>query len=143
MIGALLRLTHQEMLNGIEAGLNAAGMSEVRSAHFAVTQQLGARPEGVRLTELATYAGITKPSMSALVDDLERSGYVERVDDPTDQRAQLIRFTAKGRRLAEVAIRVVKKMEANWAKRIGQAELETLRRLLRTIVSSRPQAGDR
>ena len=138
MLGGLLRLTQQEMLNGIEAGLAAAGISDVRPAHYAVTQQLGARPEGVRLTELASYAGITKPSMSALVDDLERTGYVQRVADPTDQRAQLIRFSAKGRKFGDLVVRVVKKIEANWAKRIGEPELETLRRLLRAIVSSRP-----
>jgi DNA-binding MarR family transcriptional regulator len=90
------------------------------------------------LTELASYAGVTKPSMSALVDGLQEGGYVERVADPEDQRAQRIRLTARGRRFVDVALRAVRKMEARWADRIGARDVETLRRLLRALVESRP-----
>jgi len=113
-------------------------MSDVRPAQYAVCQQLGSHPEGLRLTELAAYAGITKPSMSALVDGLERTGYVERVADPRDQRAQLVRFTARGRAFSKTAFRAVTGFEREWAKRVGEKEIETLRRILRAIVDSRP-----
>src|SRR5436309_2696772 len=96
LLGGLLRLVRQELVNEVERALAAAGFDDVRPAHWAVCQQLAAAPHGLRLTELATFAGITKPSMSALVDGLESTGYVERVAHPTDQRAQLVRFTERG-----------------------------------------------
>jgi MarR family len=42
---------------------------------------------GTRLTVLAEAARITKQTAGALVDQLERSGYVVRRPDPTDARA--------------------------------------------------------
>ncbi len=141
MLGGLLRLARQELVNFLESEFAAAGMGDVRPAQYAVCQQLGAAPRGLRLTELAAYAGVTKPSMSALVDALERAGYVERVDDPTDQRAQLVRFTAKGRRFGRTAIRAMQAFEARWEQRVGKAEVAQLRRILRRIVESRSDVG--
>ena len=52
--------------------------------------------EGSRLTDLAEQAQVTKQTASLLVTALEREGLVERVPDPADGRASLIRFTRKG-----------------------------------------------
>jgi DNA-binding MarR family transcriptional regulator len=142
LLGGLLRLCHQELLNEVVRALDEAGMGDVRPAQYAVCQQLGANPEGLRLTELAAYAGITKPSMSALVDGLEQSGYVERVPDERDQRAQLVRFTARGRAFSSAALRAVTRFERVWADRIGARDLEALRRILRTIIETRPLDGE-
>lgn len=50
-----------------------------------------------RLTDLAAWAHITKPSMAYLVNHLESRGDVERVADPTDGRAHQVRLTGRGR----------------------------------------------
>ena len=52
-----------------------------------------------RLSDLAAAEGVAQPSMTALVSNLERAGYVERAPDPTDGRAILVRATARGARL--------------------------------------------
>jgi DNA-binding MarR family transcriptional regulator len=137
-LGALLRLCHQELINEVTRHLQAEGMGDLRPAQFAVCQQLAAHPEGLRLTDLAAYAGITKPSMSALVAGLERSGYVERAVDAQDQRAQLVRFTERGRDASQSALRAVLRVERGWAERVGAREIDTVRRILRALVDSRP-----
>ena len=49
-------------------------------------------------------AGVgTKPTTLYLVDQLREGGYVQRVADPTDARARLIRFTSKGRAVIALA----------------------------------------
>jgi DNA-binding MarR family transcriptional regulator len=138
LLGALLRLCHQELINSVNQELAAAGCSDVSQAQYAVCQQLRSNPDGLRITELAAYAGITKPSMSVLVDGLQRSGYVERVADPNDQRAQLVRFTARGRHFSQMAMRAVTRFEEHWADRIGARDVEALRRILRALVDTRP-----
>ncbi len=138
LIGGLLRLARQELVNYLEARLAKAGMGDVSPAQWAVTQQLAAAPEGLRLTELAEYAGMKKPSMSALVDGLEAAGYVERAAHPSDRRAQLVRFTDRGWKFAAVASRSVRSLEKEWANRIGAEEVETLRRILKLLIESRP-----
>ena len=52
-----------------------------------------------RLTALAAAEGISQPSMSQLVQRLERQGLVVRVTDPDDGRAALIEITDAGREL--------------------------------------------
>ena len=51
----------------------------------------------VRVTTLAAAAGIGQPSMTELVQRLERQRLVTRVDDPEDGRAALVTITDVGR----------------------------------------------
>ena len=140
LLGALLRLARQEVVSHIERALADAGMADVTQAQWAVTQQLGTAPQGLRLTEMAAYAGLSKPSMSALVAGLEAGGYVERVPDATDRRAQLVRFTPRGWQCGEVALEAMLELERQWAARIGEADVAELRRVLRQVVATRPGA---
>ena len=49
-----------------------------------------------RLTDLAATEGVTQPSMTALVTQLEDVGYAERRKDPRDGRVCLVAITGKG-----------------------------------------------
>ncbi len=71
-----------------------AGPSAVRPAHTALFPHLDF--DGIRLTDLASKAGVTKQAVGQLVDDLVALGMVERVADPNDRRAKLIRFSRRG-----------------------------------------------
>ena len=50
----------------------------------------------LRLTTLATSEAVSQPSMSQLVQRLERQGLVSRVSDPEDGRASLVALTRPG-----------------------------------------------
>lgn len=71
-----------------------AGYTDITLAQARIGQRIG--PEGTRLTDLAERAQVTKQTAGFLVDQLERAGYVERVPDPADGRARLIRLSARG-----------------------------------------------
>jgi DNA-binding MarR family transcriptional regulator len=62
--------------------------------------------------------------MGYLVDYLEERGYVERVPDPADGRARIVRLTAKGHAMNDMAHMVAHQIEAEWdhllAGRMGQ-----------------------
>lgn len=80
---------------GVPLGLaNLAARSQVGAAHIHITRHLA--PEGMRLTELATRAGMTKQSMGALVTQCEAWGMVTREGDPADARARRVVFTGIG-----------------------------------------------
>lgn len=53
----------------------------------------------VRLTALASVAAISQPSMTQLIQRLERRGLVERSADPADRRAALVALSDGGRAL--------------------------------------------
>ncbi|HWP29876.1 MAG TPA: MarR family transcriptional regulator [Chloroflexota bacterium] len=132
MLGALLRIPFQAIVARIHEGLIAAGYADLRPAHFVVFQQM--RPEGARLTELAEWAQITKQSMGFLVDYLEKQGYVERVPDPADKRAKIIRLTERGKDVERAARAILRGIEADWGRRLGEGRLQQLRDTLRDLV---------
>lgn len=86
--------------------------------------------DGSRLTDLAEQAQVTKQTASLLVAALEREGLVERVADPADGRARLIRFTAKGKVASKRARRVVMGVEQEWNDHLGPELAACLRRAL-------------
>ena len=89
-----------------------------------------ARGHGTRVSELARRAQITKQSMAELVAHLERHGYVERVPDPDDRRAKLVRATARGGAVYAIARAFVADLEAEWTAALGEERMRRLRELL-------------
>jgi DNA-binding MarR family transcriptional regulator len=114
--------------------LAESGYADLQPAHSAAIQALWARPEGARLTTLARTARMTKQSMGALVDHLSRTGYVERVEDPEDHRASLVRLTARGRAYAKAVRAFARRVEADWGRRIGDLRLRDLKETLADLV---------
>ena len=55
----------------------------------------------IRLTVLAAKEGVSQPSMTQLIQRLERQGLVTRLADPEDGRATLVGITAQGQRLLD------------------------------------------
>lgn len=133
MIGALLRIPFQATVQRVYQRLNEAGYTDLRPAHFAVLQNL--RPEGVHVTELANLAQMTRQSMGALVDYVEDRGYVERIVDPGDGRAWLVRLTEKGREVEQIARSALAELEFEWAHALGADRYAALYSTLRDIVA--------
>jgi DNA-binding MarR family transcriptional regulator len=92
--------------------------------------------DGARLTELADSAGLTKQAMGQLVDELERLGYTERVSDPTDGRAKMVRFTRKGLKLVHDGRDVVSEVWAQYEELVGAKRLTRIRDDLDILVNS-------
>lgn len=130
----LITLAERHLAEGLQAHLVAAGFDDHRVVHHNVMAHVTF--DGIRLTELAEKAGITKQAMSELVLDLERLGYLVRTADPHDRRAKLITFTDKGRAAVGEAMRAFAEMESA----LGERSLRSLRRSLLKILAT-PIAG--
>jgi DNA-binding MarR family transcriptional regulator len=128
MLGALLRRPLQALTIQVAADLAAAGFADLRPAHLVVFQQL--ETGGSRLTDLAARAHMTKQSMWALVDDLERFGYVERIPDPADKRARIVRRTERGWAVERAARASVRAFEEEWTQRVGADRMQQFRAVL-------------
>lgn len=136
MLGALMRLANQTMTEQLARWLESSGFDDIQPAHSAVIQPLWDLPDGARLTTLARHSRITKQSMSALVDHLDKRGYVERVPDPDDARASLVRLTARGKAYARAIRQFGRDLEDDLARRVGVRRLEELRTTLELLRQS-------
>ncbi len=130
LLGALLRQCHQIVAQRLADGFRTAGLPPLQSV---ATQPLWDARAGLRLTELAASAGMTKQSMGEVVDQMEAAGYVERLPDPHDGRARLVRLTRKGRRAGELARKLVREVQAEWCQHVGAARIRALEETLRAI----------
>ncbi len=115
----------------VMAALSASGHPEVRFSHGSVFEFLD--DDGTRVGVLAERAQVSKQAMAQLVAHLEQHGYVERVPDPADRRARLVRATDRGREVFAVARAVMTDVDARLRERLGDAKLEQLRVLLREL----------
>lgn len=104
--------------------------SAPRSGDLPITQA----PCGPRTpAELADAAGVTRATMTGLIDTLERDGFVVREPDPSDRRMLLVRLTKKGEnflaRFLPIHFREVRAVMGA----LSESERKTLVRLLGKI----------
>jgi DNA-binding MarR family transcriptional regulator len=130
-LGILLREPFRIASARLHERFAERGHPEVRAPHGNVLQFLDR--DGTRVSVLAERAQVTKQSMAELVAHLERHGYVERVPDPHDRRAKLVRATARGQEVYEIAREFVADVEAEWTAKLGERKIATLRSLLKEL----------
>ena len=128
---ALMDLAVEAMYIDFRELLEASGITDVRPTHGCVFRFI--HGDGMRLTELASLAGLTKQSVGEIVDDLAGLGYLERYPDPTDKRAKLIRLTKKGLKAQSIGFSLFAKLEEDWAEAFGADRLSALRSLLEEV----------
>ncbi len=133
LIGSLLRITTEALDREINELQERSGrFPEIRPIHSVVFLYLP--PEGCRITELAERAHMTRQAITYLVDHLIEHGYLERVDDPTDKRAQIIRRTQKALDFHKMTKEHVLEIQGRWAQQIGKNDMQQLLILLRRLV---------
>jgi DNA-binding MarR family transcriptional regulator len=107
-----------------------------RSVQPRAAALLGAEPcvAGPRTpAELADAAGVTRATMTGLVDTLERDGYVRREPDPVDRRQMSVRLTPRGEKFLMEFLPGHFKAIAAIMGTLTEGERKTLVRLLGKI----------
>jgi DNA-binding MarR family transcriptional regulator len=124
------RLVNERAVARIQRG----GSPELRLAHTTLFPHITSA--GVRLTVIAERLGVTKQAIGPLIDDLERVGVIERVDDPGDKRAKLIRWTRRGRLALEHGLGVLAELERDLAAEVGRGRLAVLGDTLEALIAA-------
>jgi DNA-binding MarR family transcriptional regulator len=112
----------------------------VRVAHTALLPHVDLG--GTRLTTLAERLGVTKQAAGQLVDEMVELGMLERVPDPADARAKLIRFSKRGEQALLEGLEVLRELEDDLRTWVGDARMAALHAALATVVAHlEPDAG--
>ncbi len=132
----LLTVATDQFAEELQRRLAARGFTDLRPGHGCVFG--GIDPEhGSRLTELAERANMTKQSVGEVTSDLETRGYLERVADPSDGRAKIIRLTDSGRQAYTVGRELIDELERDWAEHYGEEPVAALRDALEAVTAER------
>lgn len=107
---------------------HSLGHTGLRPAHARLMVFLGW--EGSRISDIARAQDVSKNAIGQLVDELVELGYVERVADPHDRRAKIVRYTQQGVDMMADAATVGERLDAEIADIIGPRRLGQLRSAL-------------
>ena len=133
MLGILLRTPWQAIRTRIHGELVAAGFRDVRPRDLAVLQWPG--PDGMRAIDIAANAAMSKQAVKPLLDHLEERGYLKRVPDPDDHRAQRIQTTARGQHLMAAASAIIIEIDQDIERKLGSSTLAQLRATLEDLAT--------
>jgi DNA-binding MarR family transcriptional regulator len=116
------RLLHRFRTELFSHPRRATEYSDLRFAHTPILGNVGV--EGIRLTELAGRAQLSLAACAEQVDDLQKSGYLERRPDPSDRRAKLIFPTERGRCLLDETGQAIAEIEQRWRQLLPPGEFD-------------------
>jgi DNA-binding MarR family transcriptional regulator len=136
---ALLMEVKTAAIQKLYARLGDEGFADLREGHGCVFGFIDLE-HGSRLTDLAERSGITKQAIGEAVAELERLGYVERVPDPSDGRAKIIRLTPRGLDGCLTGRRIFAQIEREWAEQLGEELIGTLREAAEKIAHAEREA---
>ena len=86
--------------------------------------------DGSSLTQISQGLMLENPTITGLIDRLEKSGYVKRSDHPDDRRVYLVYLTEKGKKVANKALPIVKKLNEEIKKGYSREEVENFKKVL-------------
>jgi DNA-binding MarR family transcriptional regulator len=107
-----------------------------RASHRRALSMIGT--QGVRITDLATRAAMTKQAAGELVDGLERDGLARSERDPHDGRVRLVLRTPLGDEAVEETLEKIAGVEAKLRREVGARRYDDALEVLRQLGSHRP-----
>lgn len=113
--------------------LSPHGLSEGR---FVLLLLLDVSTYGLAPNVLAEQAGVTRGTVTGLLDGLEREELIERHSDASDRRALRVQLTAKGKRVAKSVFEQHGRWLGGLARNLSVAERKQLAVLLEKVAGN-------
>jgi DNA-binding MarR family transcriptional regulator len=108
---------------------------------FDLMAQLERHREGLKMNELSRLLMVTGGNVTAIVDQLEKEGLVERLDEPADRRAFRIRLTKSGERTFIEMARAHEEWVVELLAGLSRRDQDELLRLLARVKENAVEAS--
>ena len=132
-LAILLAAAYRALTERLAEAMNKCHIDGMRPSFGFVIRAVAA--EEPTITRLAEMLGVTKQSASALADEAERAGFVERAAVAGDRRSRRLRLTAKGRKIRATALAASGELERELEAALGADAVAGLRAGLLEIVT--------
>jgi DNA-binding MarR family transcriptional regulator len=132
-VPALVQMLAATAAPRLRAAFAAAGLDGIRPAQAVALVPLVAG--GLHASDLADRLKVSRQAVAQAVTALERHGYVARLPDPADARAQIIELTPRGRQALRVMRSNSLNSEQRWQELLGEQRLGELRKTLQTLLT--------
>jgi len=102
---------------------------------FDLMAQLERYKRGLKMSELSRLLMVTGGNVTGIVDQLEKEGLVERLDEPADRRAFRIRLTRAGEKIFAEMARAHEEWVVELLSGLSRREADDLLKLLAKLKS--------
>jgi DNA-binding MarR family transcriptional regulator len=121
-IGFMLRLAMATVLRDFAQAIEEF---KVRPAEYACLLAVGAEP-GINQQRIGQILGVKHSNLVAIINALERRGFIDRARPTRDRRTNFIYLTKSGAHFLERLERAVKAHNQRLLRKIGRRKLSTL-----------------
>lgn len=111
----------------VERNLAKQGLSYGR---FMILVLLTRQEDPIPVCKLAELAGVTTPTVSAVLSGMVRDGLIQRVEDPSDRRVVRIEMLPEGQKILDEVLPDLFVHQTAVMSRLDETELKTLMTLL-------------
>jgi len=124
----LISKVYQKLITDLQKSFSGSGV-EVTPIQVMLLFFLQ-QNNGLSLTQISQGLMLENPTVTGLIDRLEKSGYVKRSDHPKDRRVYLVHLTEKGNKVAKKALPIVKKLNDKIKEGYSKGEIEDFKKVL-------------
>ena len=127
-VGFLLRVAMQRH-TGIFMGAMVGGLTQTQFATIAKLRDVGTCSQN----QLARLVALDAATINGVLDRLRKRGFITSQPDPSDGRQRVTALTAKGRQIADQAVKTAKQITIDTLSPLNATERKQLSRLLKKI----------
>ncbi|WP_294145307.1 MarR family winged helix-turn-helix transcriptional regulator [uncultured Clostridium sp.] len=94
-------------------------------------------PQTIRQIDIETYFSMSNPTVTGILQNLEKNGMVERVVNPADSRSKVAALTGKAEAMREELLALADRLENELTRELSKEEQEQLARLLEKMMDGK------
>ena len=107
---------------------------ELSNTQYKIIKFLYRQPDtAVRQTDIEKEFSLTNPTVTGIIQNLEKKGLVQRIPNPEDKRSKLLILTEEAMSIKEELYQIGESIEAHVTSNLTKSEYDELMRLLNKI----------
>jgi DNA-binding MarR family transcriptional regulator len=120
------------IFNKMSSFISTTGDLKRHQLHFLATLARLIKPgeKGIRASDMSRELQITRGGITHILNELEESGLIERITDPSDRRGVLVRLTEKGQKSMEDSYKSAISRLEGLSIFLGESDSQELIRIL-------------
>lgn len=105
-------------------------------SQYKIVKFIATQPENtVRQIDIENYFSLSNPTVTGIIQKMEKNGVIQRIPNPEDKRSKVICLTDKWHNMKDELYRIGDGMENAFTKNLSAEEKEQLLYLLKKMIS--------
>lgn len=122
-IGQSLKKIYRIYSHDLLMNLEDRGFTDLRPSFLEILAYV-CEHNNPKIKDVGTACGLKKQTMTSHLNELQKRGYINRINSEKDRRAQLVQLTEYGEQFKLNFVEALKDLEDQYSEQMGQVELE-------------------